>query len=177
MYSKCNNVASTERASGGLLIIVIASLLHLYYSVDMIKQNEESEYADLLRQAGLRATPGRILLLKLLEQEPKPLTVYQIEKKLHGKVNQVTIYRSLDALYKVQIVKRVNLEHDHAHFELAAGREHHHHAVCRNCGHVENIEVPHAPKPEEEALKRSKSFSILDSYSLEFFGVCIRCSK
>jgi Fe2+ or Zn2+ uptake regulation protein len=92
-------------------------------------------------------------------------------------MNQVTVYRSLDALYKAQIVKRVNLEHDHAHFELAAGREHHHHAVCRNCGYIENIEIPHAAKPELEALKQTKGFSMLDSYSLEFFGLCKKCAK
>jgi Fe2+ or Zn2+ uptake regulation protein len=142
-----------------------------------MKLRDESRYADLLRQAGLRATPSRILLLKVLEKELKPLTVYQIEEKLGEAMNQVTIYRSLDALYKAQMVKRVNLEHDHAHFELAAGREHHHHAVCRNCGHVENIEVPHAAKPEQEALKRAKTFTVLDSYSLEFFGLCKKCSK
>lgn len=133
-------------------------------------------FASLLREAGLRATPGRISLLKLLEKEPKPLTVYQIEKKLGGIMNQVTVYRSLDALYKKQIVKRVNLEHDHAHFELAAGREHHHHAVCRDCGYIENIEIPHAPKPEKEAMKQTKAFSVLDTYSLEFFGLCEKCA-
>lgn len=140
-----------------------------------MKTTKEDSYPELLRKAGLRATPGRLRLLGVLEKESKPLTVYQIEKKLGGTMNQVTVYRSLDALYKAQIVKRVNLEHDHAHFELAAGREHHHHAVCRNCGHIENIEIPHAAKPELEALKRTKDFSVLDSYSLEFFGFCKRC--
>ncbi|MDB5245108.1 MAG: putative Ferric uptake regulation protein [Parcubacteria group bacterium] len=134
------------------------------------------QYATLLRAAGLRATVGRMQLLHVLEKEPKPLTVYQIEKKLGGAMNQVTVYRSLDALYKAQIVKRVNLEHDHAHFELSMGREHHHHAVCRECGYLENIEISHARKPEQEAFKRTKGFSLLDTYSLEFFGVCKKCA-
>jgi Fe2+ or Zn2+ uptake regulation protein len=138
---------------------------------------KEKEYAELLRGAGMRATPGKIQLLSVLEKEPKPLTVYEIEDKLGGTMNQVTVYRSLDALYKAQIVKRVNLEHDHAHFELAAGREHHHHAVCRNCGYIENIEIPHATKPEQEAMKQTKGFAMLDSYSLEFFGMCKKCYK
>ncbi|MDP2157255.1 MAG: Fur family transcriptional regulator [Nitrospirota bacterium] len=142
-----------------------------------MKPSKESAHASLLRAAGLRATPGRILLLSVLEKEPKPLTVYQVEKKLNSAMNQVTVYRSLDALYRAQIVKRVNLEHDHAHFELAAGREHHHHAVCRDCGYIENVEIPHAPNPEQEAHKRTKGFSFLDTYSLEFFGLCKKCSK
>lgn len=143
--------------------------------VSLMPERIPLDHASLLRGAGLRATPGRIALLALLAKEPNPLTVYQIEKKLGGKMNQVTVYRSLDALHAAGIVKRVNLEHDHAHFEIAAGREHHHHAICRNCGHIENIEVPHAAKPEQEALKRAKSFSDLTSYSLEFFGLCKKC--
>jgi Fe2+ or Zn2+ uptake regulation protein len=136
----------------------------------------DSKYAEYLRHASLRATPGRIQLLRVLENESKPLTVYQIEEKLGDSMNQVTIYRSLDALYKAKIVKRVNLEHDHAHFELALGREHHHHAVCRNCGYIENIEISHAAHPEQQALKQTKAFSMLDSYSLEFFGLCRKCA-
>lgn len=142
-----------------------------------MKSSQEDKYAALLRKAGLRATPGRILLLNVLEKEPKPLTVYQVEEKLKGAMNQVTVYRSLDALYRAQIVRRVNLEHDHAHFELAAGREHHHHAVCRDCGYIENVEIPHTPNPEKEAYKRTKGFSFLDTYSLEFFGLCKKCTK
>ena len=138
---------------------------------------KQKEYTELLRAAGMRATPGKIQLLGVLEKEPKPLTVYEIEAKLDGAMNQVTVYRSLEALHKAKIVRRVNLEHDHAHFEILAGREHHHHAICRNCGHIENIEVPHATHPEVEALKRTKTFSDLDSYSLEFFGLCKRCAS
>lgn len=147
----------------------------------MIPAAKEAEYAALLHTAGLRATPGRILLLDVLNKEPQPLTVYEIEEKLKknrgSELNQVTIYRALDALHRAQIVKRVNLEHDHAHFELIAGREHHHHAVCRSCGRIENIEVPHAAHPEQEALKRSKEFASFDSYSLEFFGLCKKCAR
>ena len=141
----------------------------------MVSTEKNLQYATLLREAGLRATPGRIALLTVLEKEPMPLTVYQIESKLGGIMNQVTVYRSLEALYNVKIVKRVNLEHDHAHFELSAGREHHHHAVCRSCGYIENIEIPHSAKPEQEAFKQTKRFSMLDSYSLEFFGLCKKC--
>jgi Fe2+ or Zn2+ uptake regulation protein len=159
-----------------ICIISIANHLHLIYTICM-NSTKNIQYSTLLHKAGMRATPGKLKLLEVLDTEQKPLTVYEIEKKLGQSMNQVTVYRSLDALYKAQIVKRVNLEHDHAHFELAAGREHHHHAVCRNCGYIENIEIPHAAKPELEALKQTKGFSMLDSYSLEFFGLCKKCTK
>lgn len=131
----------------------------------------------ILQQAGLRATKSRIRLLHMLESEHSPVSVYQLEKKINGAMNQTTIYRTLDALSRTGIVTRVHLEHDHAHFELTLGRAHHHHAICRSCGTVEDIEVPHPTHPEREALKRTKRFSRLDSYSLEFFGLCKKCSK
>lgn len=131
---------------------------------------------ELLKRAGMRATPGRIALISLLLKETKPLSVSQIGKLMHGSLNETTLYRGLQELYKAKLVHRVNLEHEHAHYEIAVGRDHHHHAVCRNCGRVEDIQVSHAPNPEREALKKTKAFSVLDSYSLDFFGLCKKCA-
>lgn len=134
------------------------------------------DYASLLREAGLRATPGRLALLDVLHKETRPLAVHQIEKKMHGSVNQVTLYRALDALAASGIIARVNLEHDHAHFELVAGRSHHHHAVCSDCGAVEDIEVPHGTGLEKLAARAATGFESISRYSLEFFGLCKRCA-
>ncbi len=131
---------------------------------------------ELLKQAGMRATPGRIALISLLLRESKPLSVSQIATRMERSLNDTTLYRALQELYKAKLVRRVNLEHEHAHYEMAVGRPHHHHAVCRNCGRVEDIQVPHHPHPEREALKKAQGFSLLDSYALDFFGVCKKCA-
>lgn len=127
-----------------------------------------------LRTAGFRATPGRVAILEILSKESKPLTVEELNKKLHKKLNNVTLYRAIKSLIASNILRRVDLQHGHAHYELAL--EHHHHAVCKNCGIVENIEVPHPPSPEKDALKVTKKFSIINDYSLEFFGLCKKCA-
>ena len=134
-----------------------------------------TKHLDLLRDAGLRATPGRLALLAVLTKESKPLTVPQIEARMKGRLNQVTLYRALEALAASGIVARVNLDHDHAHYELAAGRPHHHHAVCSDCGRVEDIEVPHA-RLTEKAAAGAKGFATISRYSLEFFGLCRSCA-
>jgi len=95
---------------------------------------------------------------------------------MKGALNQVTLYRALEALREAGIVARVNLEHEHAHYELSAGRPHHHHAICRGCGHIEDIEMPHPASPESEAKRRAKGFARIDSHSLEFFGLCRDCA-
>lgn len=129
-----------------------------------------------LRDAGLRVTPGRVALLRALANEPKPVPVEMLAKALKGALNHVTLYRALEAFESAGIVTRAGLGHEHAHYELLLGRPHHHHAVCKSCGHIEDIEVPHTPSPEKDAQRRAKGFASIDRYSLEFFGTCISCA-
>lgn len=86
---------------------------------------------DELRQAGSKATPGRLSLLKVLEGAREPLTVKQIEQKLH-RLNPVTVYRALESLVQAGLVRR-GVSERVAHFEYA-GKPHHHHLVCSDCG-------------------------------------------
>lgn len=134
------------------------------------------DFPSLLRKSGLRATEGRIQLLKTLADEKAPITIDELNLKLGNQLNTVTLYRALEALKDARIVERMDLQHGHAHYELLAGRPHHHHVVCRSCGSIEDIEVPHIAKLEEAARRSAKKFSSIDSYSLEFFGVCSECS-
>src|SRR3989344_7644364 len=92
------------------------------------------DFPALLRKSGLRATGGRIQLLKTLAQEKKPITIDELKEKLGSHLDMVTLYRALEALKSANIVERMDLQHGHAHYELSAGRAHHHHAVCRSCG-------------------------------------------
>ena len=127
----------------------------------------------LLRQAGFKATPGRVALLELLVQESVPQTVAQLQQKLARPLNEVTLYRALEALQKAGVVSRIDLGHGHAHFELVAGKAHHHHAVCVECGKVEDIMgcAALAVPPV------SKKFKTIYSHNVEFFGSCISCAK
>ena len=134
------------------------------------------DFPTLLRKSGLRATDGRIQLLRTLAREKKPITIDALKEKLGNNFDTVTLYRALEALKSARIVERMDLQHGHAHYELLAGRSHHHHAVCRSCGSVEDIEVPHATRLEKEAERNAKKFAVIDVYSLEFFGLCNNCT-
>lgn len=138
----------------------------------MATKSTALDHPSLLRAAGLRVTDGRLALLALLASEREPRTVQELEQRMKGALNQVTLYRALDALHTAGIVARVNLEHEHAHYELVAGRPHHHHAVCRSCGFIEDIEIPH----DESAKKYTKQFARIDTHAIELFGICKRCS-
>jgi Fur family ferric uptake transcriptional regulator len=131
----------------------------------------------LLKRIGSKVTPGRVKILEMLEKEPKPLTIEELQKKVGKGINGVTLYRNLEALAKAGIVERSDLRHGHAHYELRLGRPHHHHIVCTNCGRIEDINLTHPTISEKEVLKRSKEFASVDDYSLEFYGICKKCAK
>jgi Fur family transcriptional regulator, ferric uptake regulator len=59
-------------------------------------------------------------------------------------------------------------------YELA-GKEHHHHLVCENCGKIEDVLSRVIPALEEE-IKNKHKF-LVKRHSLEFFGLCEDCQK
>lgn len=133
-------------------------------------------FAAMLRKSGHKATPGRLSLLELLATADHPLAIHEIVEAAQGSLNQATIYRALESLLEVGIVRRVDMQHAHAHYELAEGAKHHHHLICKHCGRVEDVEHCDVSAIEAAVLKKSKSFASIQTHSLEFFGLCKKCT-
>lgn len=137
----------------------------------------EKRFALMLQAEGFRATPGRLSMLQVLAMADQPLAIPEIVRELKGRLNQVTVYRALESLCEVGIVRRVDMQHAHAHYELAEGEKHHHHLICKNCGRIEDVERCDAKDIEKTVLQKSKQFAVIENHSLEFFGTCKKCSK
>lgn len=141
------------------------------------KSNNSSDHPTLLRDAGLKATPARLAVLNLLSMAKKPLSINDIKQDLkrHSSIDQATIYRIIKALEKKGLIKQVDFQHGHAHYELRT-HDHHHHVVCENCGKVADISKCDTTDIEKQALKIS-GFSKINDHSLELFGLCNKCAK
>ena len=73
------------------------------------------------------------------------------------------------------IVRRYNLGHGHIDYELA-DRPHHHHAVCTDCGLVEDlVDCDETCDFEKAMTRKSKQFKDLRQAPMTFFGVCRSC--
>ncbi len=136
-----------------------------------------STFETLLREAGLKATPGRIALLEHFRHSSKPETIKEVHRAIKEKLDQVSIYRAVEVLVQKGILRRVDLRHPHAHFEMNLGRAHHHHIACTVCGFVEDVENCETEGIEYQAIQSSKHFKGIDSHALEFYGVCLSCEK
>ena len=133
-------------------------------------------FPQLLHKSGFKATQGRLALLRTLAEADRPLSTPDIVKQLGKKANQATVYRGLEALASTGMIRRVDMQHAHAHYELQTGTKHHHHIICTVCHQVEDIEECALPSLERTLLKHSRKFSIIESHALEFFGICDNCT-
>ena len=146
----------------------------------MITKAPQSD-VELLRTHGLKATPQRLEVLRLLAQSSKPISIAELQKATHKGVvkttlDTVTLYRSLETLVEKSLVRPVDLRHGHTDFELVREGKHHHHIVCTKCGAVADFEWCPEDSLKTNILTKTPSFASLADHSLEFFGLCKNCA-
>lgn len=136
----------------------------------------EIKFRPLLQKAGLKVTPERLAILNVLSKANKPLSVKDLKEKLRDtEVDQATIYRNMESLTKSKVIRLVNFQHDHNHYEIISDK-HHHHLICEKCGKVVDVSKCDTSKIEQQ-VKKLGNFATINSHALEFFGLCKSCSK
>ncbi len=139
------------------------------------KKPQNFDFKKLLKDNKYIITPTRLAVIETFCKNNRPIGAEFICKKLNGKINEATVYRTLSSFEKSGILRKVDLRKDSTYFEL--NNDHHHHIVCTKCGEIEdfkeNIEI-------EKLLKKvvvdSKKFKSIEEHSLELFGLCRVCN-
>ncbi|MBI2037650.1 MAG: transcriptional repressor [Candidatus Magasanikbacteria bacterium] len=131
---------------------------------------------EVLQENQLKATSARVELLDIFKHTQKPLSVTDIFKMFQKiGVDKVTLYRNMDSLVNLGIIRQVRLKDRQAYYELAS-HGHHHHVVCSQCGRIKDMSGCGINFVSKKFLKLS-GFAKITEHSLEFFGVCASCMK
>lgn len=121
-------------------------------------------------------TRPRELIAGILGREKRFLSAAEIHQQLEAaeaRVSLSTVYRTLDYLHgKAEITVRADPAGE-AGYMLCEPQRHHHHAICRVCGHVEDVDCA-AMEQFADALRTLSGFQ-LDGHAMEFFGKCKEC--
>jgi Fur family ferric uptake transcriptional regulator len=133
----------------------------------------DEKFANKLRAAGLRATLGRIDLIKILNKSGRPLSVEEIVQKFNLSLDTVSLYRALNEFVEKGLAHKVAIGHSHAHYE--ASDSDHHHFICQKCGAIEDIKNCTLDKSIAKAIKNSKLFNHVNQHSFELYGKCLKC--
>jgi Fur family ferric uptake transcriptional regulator len=82
------------------------------------------------------------------------------------------VYRTLEFLQRLGTVSsRTEASGETAY--VYCTDDHHHHAICTVCGHVDEVDCD-AMESFKSALLRNQSFA-LDEHAIEFYGRCSNC--
>ncbi len=137
----------------------------------------KEEIETLIQEAGLRVTGHRISVLSTVAKVKQPITVYELVDVLRKKENidQATVYRNLATLHESGLLRRLDFNHGHAHYELETGRASHQ-LVCHTCETIEKIEGISIDDAVKKMLKKSKKFKNATTHSIEIYGLCKSCA-
>jgi Fur family transcriptional regulator, ferric uptake regulator len=137
--------------------------------------------ADTLARQGVRLTAPRRAVVDVLVQHTAPLSVAEIHARLDNRrINLVSVYRTVRLLLEQGLVRLADESKGTQRFELAeAFTGHHHHLVCRECGHVEDLEGCWLGQEMLDALhrrvQRLRRFRVT-AHDLKLFGLCQQCN-
>jgi Fur family ferric uptake transcriptional regulator len=128
-----------------------------------------------LHERGMRMTPQRQLVLDAVRelQHATPERICEQVQRIAPAVNITTIYRTLDLLEGLDLVRHTHLGHGAPSYSTHAHE--HVHLVCHRCGDVTEI-----PSEELTALTeqlRERFGFVLDPSHLALSGRCSRCAE
>ncbi|CUR55423.1 Nickel uptake regulator, Fur family [metagenome] len=132
------------------------------------------ELAARLRGSGYRLTPQRELILRAVQRlsHATPDEVLAEVRRESSAVNLSTVYRTLEVLEELGLIRHAHLSDRAPTYHSATGQDHFH-VVCRNCGKVTSVDPEVAA--EFVARLRAEHGFVPDLGHLAVFGACVDC--
>jgi len=132
---------------------------------------DDADLATRLRSRGMRMTPQREHVLAAV-RDLGHATPEQISDAVPG-VDITTVYRTLEVLEQIGLVRHTHLGHGAPAFRPADDQ--HVHVVCHSCGRV--ADAPEALADELAARLRAEQGFVLDRSHFTVFGRCAECAE
>lgn len=129
--------------------------------------------ADRIRSLGYRMTPQRLSIIHLLcdSEHIAPTEIHQQLISLYPGFTEPTVYRTLNFLNKLGIVRATHVGNGKLHYELA--RDNHHHIQCHRCGR-RTLLTSETLQPLFERLEVQTGY-LLTQHHLTLSGLCPNC--
>ena len=128
-----------------------------------------------LQDNGYRLTAARRAILTMLTQSGGHLSADDLADLVRAEspgVGRMTVYRTLDLLHELELIRPVYQGTGAAHYVLMEDG-HHHHLVCSTCDQV--IEFDECVLEEVEKVIGQRFNFEVKGHLLEFYGRCQAC--
>jgi len=134
------------------------------------------DWRERLRGSGYRLTPQRELVLAAVEKlgHATPEEVLACVRESSSAVNLSTVYRNLEVLEELGLVRHAHLSDRVATYHSTTEHEHFH-LVCRKCSRVVSVD-PDVAESFAQRLREEHGFAT-DLGHLVVFGTCVNCEE
>jgi Fur family transcriptional regulator, ferric uptake regulator len=132
------------------------------------------QHEERLRNAGLRVTAPRVLVLHALEGRRTAVSAQGLHHELRLQERSpglATIYRTLQALADAHEADTFTRDGEVTY--RLCGSHHHHHLVCESCGSVQEVEAAQV-EAWVKAVARRTGF-VVTGHTADVYGVCREC--
>lgn len=135
--------------------------------------NDQAALRSTLHQHGMRMTPQRQLVLDAVRdlEHATPEQVCRRVQRTAPTVNITTVYRALDLLEELKLVRHTHLGHGAPVYSVDAHE--HVHLVCHRCGKI--TEVPCSLLQGLARQLDERYGFVLDPPHLALSGTCLDC--
>lgn len=132
--------------------------------------------AVLLREHGIRVTASRVAVLRAVEENPHANadTVAHVVRDRLGAVSTQAVYDALALFTRAGLVRRIEPAGSSARYETRVG-DNHHHAACRRCGAIANVDCP-TGSPPCLVPQQTHGF-LIDEAEVIYWGLCPTCQQ
>jgi Fur family ferric uptake transcriptional regulator len=135
----------------------------------------EEETAEILRRAGHKMTPQRLMIVKALRHTEGHVSAAHIAeqvREVYPFVDVSTVYRTLDVLKRMRLATSTDMGSGDVMFEWAPEQPHHH-LICASCDQIEELEHSYL---DSLAGKIHDDFGFApDLRHFAIFGLCREC--
>ena len=131
-----------------------------------------AELTQAFRQTGLKVTPQRQLLFRLLHgntSHPSADVLFALASEAMPGISLRTVYQTLNDLATMGELQSIDFGTGSARFDPNVTD--HQHAVCNECGAVHDVYVSRAPK-----MSGLEGFDIHDAH-IVYRGICADCAS
>ncbi len=134
------------------------------------------DFQRLCHERGIRVTPQRMAVYRLLAQDPSHPTAEAVYGKLRQSIASLsfaTVYRVLECLERERFVRRLSTFDGAARYEANLTR--HNHYVCRFCGQISDCED--GPLQGLSLPRHAPAGFIPDELEIRILGTCGTCRR
>ena len=134
------------------------------------------DWEQKLSSSGYRITTSRRAVMDALREAQEPLSAQELlvrGRQHHRALGIVTVYRTLDLLSELGLVRRVHRS-DGCHGYLSASPGHHHAILCLHCGRASEFQGQDDLMGLLGRVQRETGFDV-DDHLLQLYGTCAEC--